>query len=577
MNRLRVLNLPAGYARQDLWSDVVAGAITATLLIPQAMAYSQLAGLPPEIGLYASMLPPVLYALAGSSRTLAVGPVAVASLMLAGSLGAIWPAGSAEYLTGAFMVAAMTGVILTVLGIARLGVVANFLSHPVLSGFTNAAALVIVISQIKPLLGLHLPQGSVYQTLGGAIQALPASNIATAVIGTCAVAFLLAVKRYGDRALAALHIKEQRRAIFTRLAPLMLVIGGTLIAAYYNLADAAGVAVTGAIPQGLPNLTVPSVASEHWGQLFIAALAIALVSFVESLSIAKVLAARRRERIDPDRELIGLGVANFGAAFTGASPVCGGFSRSVVNFEAGARSQVAAIVCSLLIAVTALFFTPLLFHLPTAVLAAIVVVSVASLFDLHTLKLCLRYNRADAFALISTFAVVLSAGMEAGIAVGIGVSLALFLWRSSRPHIAVVGRLGNTEHFRNVERHSVTTYPSVLAMRIDESLYFANAQTLEARLLNAIAEQPEVQHLVLICSAVNSIDTSALETLENLVAEMRVAGVTLHLAEVKGPVMDRLEHIEFAKQLAPGRIYLSTHEAINQLTSNGELPWSLNK
>ena len=558
--------VPADYSLATFGSDLGAGVITATLLIPQAMAYSQLAGLPPQIGLYASMLPPILYALAGSSRTLAVGPVAVASLMLAGSLGSFWSPGSPEYLQGAFIVAGLSGVLLTIMGVAKLGVVANFLSHPVLSGFTNAAALIIVVSQLKHLFGVLLPQGAMYETLIRFTQNLHQINPVTLALGTTGVVFLITIARFGKLLATRIGLSARAAEILVRLAPLALVVAGTIVVASYGLSSSAGVAVTGDIPRGLPALSLPSFEIDLWLKLFAASLAIALVSFVESLSIAKVLASRRRQRIDPDRELIGLGVANIGASVTGASPVCGGFSRSVVNFEAGAQTQVAAIVCSVLIALVAQFFTPWLYSLPTAILAAIVIVSVSGLFDLHTLRLCWRYDKADAFALLATFCTVLVMGMEIGIAAGVVLSLLLFLWRASRPHFAVVGRVGDSEHFRNVDRHEVTTYPGVLAIRVDESLYFANTQTLEARLLNAVAEKLDVRHLLLICNAVNRIDTSALESLENLVVELRNAGVTLHLAEVKGPVADRLAHSNFLAQLAPGKVYLSTHEAIDELS-----------
>jgi SulP family sulfate permease len=545
-------------------SDIIAGVITATLLIPQAMAYSQLAGLPPEIGLYASMAPPVLYALVGSSRTMAVGPVAVASLMLAAGLGAIWPAGSPEYIAGAVVVALLVGLMLLLLGLLRLGVVANFLSHPVLSGFTNAAAMVIVISQLKHLTGLAVPQGNPFETLWSIGSSLPEADLSTLLLASVSVALLIVAARRGADWLSRLGVWVSRSEIVVRVFPLVLVVIATMLVAWYG--EGWGVAVVGSIPRGLPSLTVPSFDFDVWLRLAGAATAIALVSFVESLSIARVLAARRRQKVDANRELVGLGIANLGAAFTGASPVCGGFSRSVVNFEAGAATQFAGVVTALVIALTAMFFTPLFFHLPVAVLAAIVVVSVVGLLDLHTLRLCWRYNRTDAAAFIATFVVVLTFGMEAGIAAGVLLSSVLFLWRTSRPHAAIVGRVGETEHFRNIDRHEVTTYPGVLAIRVDESLYFANSQALEELLLNTVAEQPEVRHVVLICSAVNFIDTSALETLENLVDELRNAGTTLHFAELKGPVTDALARVDLLDKLDPGRVFLSTHEAIVALT-----------
>ncbi|MEQ9006196.1 MAG: sulfate permease [Pseudomonadales bacterium] len=553
-----------GYSRGDFTSDLIAGLVTATLLIPQAMAYSQLAGLPPEIGLYASMAPPLLYALVGSSRTMAVGPVAVASLMLAAALGTRWTPGSPEYLGGAVVVAGLVGVFLLAMGVARLGVVANFLSHPVLSGFTNAAALVILVSQLPPLLGIAAPRGNLDEVAVGLVRGIGGLHGPTAVLGLLAVALLIGVSRFGSRVLQHVGVDADRAAVAVRAFPLVLVAAATAgVAAGLT---GSGVAVAGVIPQGLPRVALPDLDPALWLDLAGPAAAIALVSFVESLSIARVLAARRRQKVNADRELLGLGLANAGAALTGASPVCGGFSRSVVNFEAGARTQVAGVVTAVMIGLTALFLTPLFHDLPVSVLAAIVVVSVTSLFDLHTLRLCWRYNRADALALAATFAAVLTEGMEAGIVVGVLLSAALFLWRTSRPHTAVVGRVGSTEHFRNVARHAVTTYPGVLAIRIDESLYYANAQALEDLLLNAVADREEVRDVVLICSAVNFIDTSALETLENLVDELRDGGVTLHLAEVKGPVMDGLEKVSLLERMAPGRVFLSTHDAVLALT-----------
>lgn len=558
----------AGYIRSDFPSDLIAGVITATLLVPQAMAYSQLAGLPPQIGLYASMAPPLLYALVGSSRTMAVGPVAVASLMLAAALGARWPAGSPEYIAGAVVVAGLVGILLTIMSLARLGVVANFLSHPVLSGFTNAAALVILVSQLPSLVGLSVPRGEVHEVLAGIVANLAQAHIATAALAAAAVTLLLVVSRRGGRVLAAMGIPERRADVLVRIFPLVLVAATTWLVG--RLLTDSGIAVAGDIPQGLPPLALPPLQLDVWLDLSGAAVAIALVSFVESLSIARVLAARRRQKVNANRELMGLGVANLGAAFTGASPVCGGFSRSVVNFEAGARTQVAGIVTATMIAFTALFLTPWFYHLPEAVLAAIVVVSIIGLFDLHTLRLCWRYNRADALALAATFLAVLAEGMEAGLLVGVALSAGLFLWRTSRPHAAVVGRVDDTEHFRNVERHAVTTYPGLLAIRVDESLYYANTQALEELLLNSVADRPDVRHVVLICSAVNVIDTSALETLENLAEELRAAGTTLHLAEVKGPVMDGLNRVSLLDKLSPGRVFLSTHEAVRTLVEGME-------
>jgi SulP family sulfate permease len=323
---------------------------------------------------------------------------------------------------------------------------------------------------------------------------------------------------------------------------------------------------------GLPPLALPRFDAELWRALAGGAALIAIVGYVESVSVAKALASKRRERVDPDQELIGLGAANVAAAVTGGYPVTGGFARSVVNFAAGARTPFAAVITAALTAATVATVAGAFRLLPQAVLAAVIVVAVLPLVDAKTLLRAWRYDKADAFTLIATFAGVLAIGIELGIALGAALSLAIHLYRTSRPHIAVVGRVGASEHFRNVERHTVETLPHVLAVRVDESLYFPNTADLEDRLLAMVAARPEVRHVVLIASAVNAIDASALETLEALVAHLRDSGVTLHLAEVKGPVVDKLERTDLIARLAPGRVFLSTHEAVRALAADAARP-----
>jgi len=549
------------YDRAALPADLIAGAITAIMLVPQAMAYAQLAGLPPEVGLYASIAPLVLYALFGSSRTMAVGPVAVASLMVANALSGVAAPGSEEYVGAALVLAATVGGMLTLMGLLRLGVLANFLSHSVLAGFTTAAAILIALSQAKYLLGIPVPRGlrldeTIVTILGG----LPAADLATAVVAAAAVALLVVWRGPLKRALVRLGVPEGAAGLAAKAGPLVAVAAFTAGATALRLAEG-GVAVVGTIPQGLPGVALPEGELALWRELVGSAALIAAVAFVESVSIARVLASRRRQKVDANQELVGLGLANLGASLTGGQPVAGGFARSAVNFDAGARTQLAAVTSAALVALAVVAFTPLLHDLPQAVLAAIIVVSIASLIDLHAFAAAWRYDKADFAAMAATAAGVLFAGVEAGIVLGIAVSLVLFLWRTSRPHIAVVGRVGDTEHFRNVKRHKVRTLPHMHALRIDESLYFANASALETHILNAVADDPQIRHVLLIASAVNQIDASALESLERLTDELRAAGVTLHLAEVKGPVMDRLQRTDFLERLEPGRVFLSTHDA----------------
>jgi SulP family sulfate permease len=553
--------LPA-YRRGDLPGDLTAGAITAIMLVPQAMAYALLAGLPPEVGLYASIAPPFLYAVFGSSRTMAVGPVAVASLMVASALAALAVPGSPEYVALALVLALMVGVILVLLGLLRAGVLANFLSHSVLAGFTSAAAILIALSQVKHLLGVTAPRGRPDETLAALARALPDANPVTIGVAAASIGVLLVLRGPLARWLRRAGLPEGLAGLIPKTGPLLIVVVATLASGAFDFAQDAKVAVVGAIPQGLPGFALPAWEYEKWRAIAGSALLIAVVGFVESVSIAQVLASRRRQKVDANRELIGLGMANIGAAVTGGQPVAGGFARSAVNFEAGARTQLSAIVTVVLIAITVAFFTPALRHLPQAVLAAIIIVSIAGLVAVRAFRAAWRYDKADFAAMALTFAGVLALGVEEGIVLGVLASLALFLWRTSRPHIAVVGRVGTSEHFRNVNRHTVHTLPHVHALRIDESLYFANTRALEAHILGAVADEPKLSDVVLICSAVNLIDASALEALEALISELRDAGVTLHLAEVKGPVMDRLKRTDFLAHLAPGQVFLSTHEAM---------------
>lgn len=554
------------YRMGEFPGDLTAGIITAILLVPQAMAYSILAGLPPEVGLYASIVPPILYAFFGSSRALAVGPVAVASLMVASALGSLALPGSADYIVAALVLSALIGVFLLIMGIAKLGFLANFLSHPVMSGFTSAAAIVIAFSQLKHLLGLDIPRGSrIDEAVLHIFQHIPEANITTVSISVVSLLLLFGFRQYLGPLLIKLGLSEGIANTLVKAGPMLVVVLMTVLSANMLWNETSGLAVVGSIPAGLPPLTVPSFDIALWRELAVSAALIALVSFVESVAIARVLASKRRQKIDVNQELVGLGVANIGAAFSGGSPVCGGFSRSVVNFAAGANTQLAAIITAFLIALSVLFFTPLFYYLPQAVLAAIIIIAVLGLVDFKALKVNWHYSKSDAAAWVVTFVVVMAEGIELGIVAGVVISLILFLWRSSKPHIAIVGRVGNTEHFRNIKRHTVRTCLHLLAIRVDESLFFANTRYFENYVLSAVVDQPDVKHVVFICSAINAIDGSALESLEQLISDLKSAGVTFHLAEVKGPVMDRLERTDFLDHLKPGKVFLSTHDAFKEL------------
>jgi len=553
------------YRRADLPSDLVAGIVTAIMLIPQSMAYAQLAGLPPQVGLYASVVPLIIYALLGTSGQLSVGPVAITSLLVFSGVSALAEPGSARYLQLVLLLALIVGAIKLLLGVFRLGVILNFISHPVLAGFTTASALIIAAGQLKYILGYKISGERFYETLYHAAAGLGQTNLVTLSIGLTSIALLLFFRKGLRPLLQRAGLRPLAVTLIVSGAPLVTVLLGTLITWLLRLDQRAGVAVVGAIPAGLSPFSWPAPGLADAGALLPAAATIVLVSVVESIAVAKALASKRRQAIDPNQELIALGAANIGAGLFSGYPVTGGFARSVVNFQAGAVTGLASLVTAGGIALILLFFTPLFYFLPQAVLAATVIVAVFGLVDLKEPRHIWQANRSDAFTWGITFASVLLLGIETGIFVGVGASLLLYLWRTSRPHIAVVGRLGESEVYRNVLRYEVTTWPHVVAVRVDESLYFANTRYLEQALLRIIAERPEVKHLVLIGSAINFIDSSALHSLESLVQELRDAGVELHLAEIKGPVMDGLRHAHFVEKLGVEHIHLTTHQAMQRL------------
>ena len=494
------------YRRQDLVGDLLGGVIVAIMLVPQGMAYAMLAGLPPKVGLYASIVPLIIYGLLGTSRTLAVGPVAIVSLLVASGVAPLAESGSAEYLQLALTLAFMVAIIQFIMGVVRAGFLVNFLSHPVVSGFTSAAAIVIGFSQLKHLIGVNIPRTEYfYEQVLYAAEHLLESNVFTLIIGLGGIAILLYFQLGLSKHLEKIGLPESVIVPVSKSGPLVVVLLGTVSVVALNLFDWAGVKIVGAVPAGLPPITLPVFDFDVWQLLLPTALAISFVGFMESISVAKSLASKRRQKVDADQELVALGAANFGAAFTGGYPVTGGFSRSSVNFSAGANTGLASIITAGLVALTVIFLTPLFYYLPNAVLAAIIMVAVFGLIDVKTFRHVWKYSKADAASLIVTFVTVLAVGVETGILMGVAAALLLFLWRTSRPHMAEVGRIGNTETYRNVERHEVETWPQTAAIRVDESLYFANTKYLEDVVLQMVADRPDLKNLVLIGIAVNDI------------------------------------------------------------------------
>jgi len=566
MPGLPILEWGRQYDRDTLTSDLVAALIVTIMLIPQSLAYAQLAGLPPVVGLYASVAPLLLYALFGSSRVLAVGPVAVVSLMTAAAVGDHTAPGSAAYWQVAITLAFLSGLFLLLMGLLRLGFIANFLSHPVISGFISASGLLIATSQLKTLMGVKADGHNFVDLLAALARQASHTHVLTLAVGVLATAFLFWVRKGLKPLLIRIGLPPRLADVIAKAGPVAAIAVTTTLAWGLGWVDQ-GLKVVGTVPQGLPPLTHPSWDLGLWQELAMPALLISVVGFVESVSVGQTLAAKRRQRIEPDQELVALGASNLGAAFSGGFPVTGGFARSVVNFDAGARTPAAGVFTAVGILAASLLLTPALYYLPQATLAATIIVAVLSLVDLGMLRRTWAYSKPDFAAVAATLLTTLLAGVETGLLVGVGVSLLLFLWRTSHPHIAKVGLVAGTEHFRNVLRHDVLTSPAVLSLRVDESLYFANARVLEDRVNDEVAAQPLLRHVVLQCSAINAIDASALESLEAIEHRLRESGIALHLSEVKGPVMDRLQRTPFLHELS-GRVFLTHFQAIATLDTD---------
>jgi len=567
---LPILDWGRTYDRATLSNDLIAALIVTIMLIPQSLAYALLAGLPPEMGLYASIAPIILYAIFGTSRALAVGPVAVVSLMTAAAIGDVAAAGTAGYIAAAITLAALSGGILLLMGVFRLGFLANFLSHPVIAGFITASGVLIAASQLKHILGIDAGGHTLIELVESLWRHLPETNMITLGLGAAATGFLFWVRKGLKPLLLGVGLSKRAADIGTKAGPVAAVVATTVTVWLFDL-DAQGVNIVGDVPQSLPPLTMPNLSLDLVQALFIPALLISIIGFVESISVAQTLAAKKRQRIDPDQELIGLGAANIGAAFTGGYPVTGGFSRSVVNFDAGAQTPAAGAYTAIGLALAALALTPLIFFLPKATLAATIIVAVLSLVDFGILKRTWTYSRADFLAVLTTIVLTLGFGVEVGVSAGVIISIFLHLYTSSKPHIAEVGLVAGTQHFRNIKRHKVLTFPTLLTLRIDESLYFANVRYLEDYIYDRVIADKNLRDVVLMCSAINEIDMSALESLEAINARLRDLGMRLHLSEVKGPVMDRLQRSHFLDDLT-GEVFLSQYDAHHALGAGGLKP-----
>jgi len=534
------------YNRDTFTSDLVAALIVTIMLIPQSLAYALLAGLPPEVGLYASVAPLLLYAVLGSSRVLAVGPVAVVSLMTAAAVGQHAAAGTYAYWQVAITLAFLSGGMLLIMGLLRLGFLANFLSHPVISGFISASGLLIALSQLKTLMGVKAEGHNFVELLSSLLHQASNVHLLTLAVGIAATVFLFWVRKGLKPLLISAGLRPKLADVLAKAGPVVAIALTTVLAWGLDW-QGQGMKLVGTVPQGLPPLTTPLWDLALWQELLVPALLISVVGFVESVSVGQTLAAKRRQRIEPDQELVALGASNLSSAFTGGFPVTGGFARSVVNFDAGAVTPAAGV------------------YTAVGITLASIIVAVLSLVDFSILKSTWRFSKLDFMAVATTLLATLLVGVESGLVLGVLVSLALFLLRASRPHIASVGLVPGTEHFRNVLRHDVLVSPKLVCLRVDASMFFANARGIEDRINAEVATRPELQHVLLQCSAVNDIDASALESLEAIASRLKDSGIALHFSEIKGPVMDKLSTTDFLQHLN-GQVFLTNYQAIQALT-----------
>ena len=561
LNRLPAWSWLSQYNPVKLKSDVLAALIVVAMLVPQGMAYAMLAGLPPIMGLYASILPMIIYALLGGSTTLSIGPVAIISMMTFATLNPLFEVGSPVYIEAATLLALMVGIISLLLGVFRFGFLIQLISHPVIQSFIIASALLIAFGQFKFLVDLPLKANNIPELVKSLIEYLPLLHLPSLVFGLLSIGLLV----YLPKLLKSQAVQSRIGStdFLVRAVPLILVFLGIAAVLFLDL-KVQGIKTVGAIPSGFPPLSFP-----HWNwelvmTLLPGASMIAMISFVESLSIAQATALQQRSNLNSNQELIALGVANISAGISSAFPVTGSLSRTVVNADAGAKTPLAGVLSSLLIVVVSLFFTSFFEDLPLTILAATIIVSIWKLVNFQPFVDAWRYSKADGIAMWITFFGVVLLDITTGLIVGIISTFILMLWRISRPHIAVVGLVEGTQHFRNIQRHQVMTSDRVLSLRIDENLSFLNAHTLKGYLINQLSLNDKLEHVILNCSSISAIDLSALETLEELNAELSKLNIRLHFAEVKGPVFDRLQASKLMTHLS-GRIYLTHFQAIQDL------------
>ncbi|MDM1290667.1 SulP family inorganic anion transporter [Acinetobacter indicus] len=562
LNRLPAWQWLKHYNTVTLKSDLLASLIVIAMLVPQGMAYAMLAGLPPVMGLYASVLPMIIYAFFGSSPTLSIGPVAIISMMTFATLNPLFEVGSPVYIQAACLLALMVGVISLLLGMLRFGFLIQLISHPVIKSFIIASALLIALGQLKFLFNVPLQANNIPEFVLSVFEYIGLMHWESLIFGIASILFLVFMPKFFN--LEAVKQRLGASGFIIKSLPLVLVVVSIALVYFFNLQQV-GIKTVGEIPSGFPALSMPFWNLELVLQLLPGAAMIAMISFVESLSIAQATALQQRSQLNSNQELIALGAANIGAGLSSAFPVTGSLSRTVVNADAGAKTSMAGVLSSLFIVLVSLYFTGFFRDLPLTVLAATIIVSIWKLVELKPFIDTWRYSKADGLAMWITFFGVLFIDISTGLIIGIVSTFILLLWRISRPHIAEIGLVEGTQHFRNIQRHQVMTSAKVLSIRIDEDLTFLNSNTLKGFLINAVSQKPELEHVVINGSSISAIDLSALEMLEDLDNELRKLNIQLHFSEVKGPVMDKLQRSKLLNHLS-GKIFLTHYQAIRELS-----------